>query len=77
MRAREWEGAAASGDDLATARAIARWERSVRTEAAVLSLGGRPTAVDLAGAFRPLRLEAIQKDVSDVMEVGRIPGVRT
>ncbi|MEU9344730.1 hypothetical protein AB0D74_26395 [Streptomyces sp. NPDC048278] len=43
-RAREWQGtAAASGDDPATARAIARLERSVRAEAARPEVG---TATD-------------------------------
>jgi hypothetical protein len=46
-RAREWEAtAAASGDDPATARAIARLERSVRAEAARPEVG-TPTGTEL------------------------------
>jgi hypothetical protein len=53
-RAREWRGdEAASGDDPVTARAIARLEREVRTEAARTE-AGTPTSTELlvnAGAL--------------------------
>jgi len=50
-RAREWQGAAAaSGNDPATARAIARLERSVRDEAARSELG-TPTGTELVASL--------------------------
>lgn len=50
-RAREWSGpAAASGEDPATARAIARLERSVRTEAARPGLG-TPASTELLASL--------------------------
>lgn len=68
-RAREWEGAAAaSGDDAATARAIARLERTVRTEAARPEVGtttGTELVVSLDGvtSSRRARIAAASRDV--------------
>lgn len=68
-RAREWEGAAAaSGDDTATARAIARLERSVRAEAARPEVGtttGTELVVSLDGvtSSRRARVAAASRDV--------------
>jgi hypothetical protein len=68
-RAREWEGAAAaSGDDAATAHAIARLERSVRDEAARPELGSSESTellvtLDSVTSSRRARLAAASRDV--------------
>jgi hypothetical protein len=68
-RAKEWAGtAAASGDDPATARTIARLERSVRTEAARPEVGtttGTELVVSLDGvtSSRRARVAAASRDV--------------
>lgn len=68
-RAREWEGAAAaSGDDPATARAIARLERSVRAEAARPELGTPAStellvSLDSVTSSRRARIAAASRDV--------------
>ncbi|MGW7253524.1 bestrophin-like domain [Streptomyces sp. NPDC054834] len=49
-RAREWKGAAASGDDPETARAIAGLERTVRAEAARPEVG-TPAGTELVAAL--------------------------
>ncbi|MEU6577735.1 hypothetical protein [Streptomyces sp. NPDC046805] len=68
-RAREWQGgAAAAGDDRATARAIARLERSVRSEAARTAVG-TPASTELVAALddvtssRRARVEAASREV--------------
>ncbi|MGW2637049.1 bestrophin-like domain [Streptomyces sp. NPDC001348] len=68
-RAKEWEGAAAaSGDDAATGTAIARLERSVRSEAARPELGS-PTATELLASLdavtssRRARIAAASREV--------------
>ncbi len=68
-RAREWEGAAAaSGDDRATAVAIARLERTVRAEAARPGLTS-PTSTELLASLdevtntRRARIAAAGRDV--------------
>ncbi|MFF8429006.1 hypothetical protein ACF07Y_28410 [Streptomyces sp. NPDC016566] len=68
-RAREWKGAAAaSGDDPPTARAIAKLERNVRTEAARPELGS-PTSTELLASLdgltssRRARVAAASRDV--------------
>ncbi len=68
-REREWKGAAAaSGDDVATARAIAQLERTVRTEAARPEVGttaGTELVVSLDGvtSSRRARVAAASRDV--------------
>jgi hypothetical protein len=68
-RAREWEGAAAaSGDDPATARAVARLERTVRTEAARSELGAPSStellvSLDSVTSSRRARVAAASRDV--------------
>ncbi|MFJ8630196.1 hypothetical protein [Streptomyces sp. NPDC093568] len=68
-RAKEWEGpAAAFGDDPATARAIARLERSVRAEAARPEVGtptGTELVVSLDGvtSSRRARVAAASREV--------------
>ncbi|MER5185486.1 hypothetical protein ABT009_45710 [Streptomyces sp. NPDC002896] len=68
-RVREWESAAAaSGDDPATARAIARLERSVRAEAARPELGTPAStelllALDGVTSSRRARVAAASRDV--------------
>jgi hypothetical protein len=68
-RAREWEGAAAaSGDDPATARAIARLERSVRAEAARPELGSPAStelvvSLDSVTSGRRARVAAASREV--------------
>ena len=68
-RAREWDDAAASsGDDAATARAIARLERRVRTEAARPELGSSASTELLASldgvtSGRRARIAAASRDV--------------
>jgi hypothetical protein len=68
-RAKEWKGAAAaSGDDRATARAIARLERTVRAEAARPEVGtttGTELVVSLDGVTsgRRARVAAAGRDV--------------
>ncbi|MGW3829059.1 bestrophin-like domain [Streptomyces sp. NPDC004044] len=68
-RVREWEGAAAaSGDDPATARAIARLERSVRAEAARPELGTPAStellvSLDSVTSSRRARVAAASRDV--------------
>lgn len=68
-RAQEWEGAAAeSGDDPPTARAIARLERSVRTEAARPELGTPAStqllvSLDSVTSGRRARVAAAARDV--------------
>ncbi|MFF4899460.1 hypothetical protein [Streptomyces sp. NPDC001068] len=74
-RAREWAGAAAaSGDDPATARAIARLERTVRTEAARPEVGtttGTELVVSLDGvtSSRRARVAAASRDVPSLYVV--------
>jgi len=68
-RAREWEGAAAaSGDDPATGRALARLERSVRAEAARPDLGNPAStellvSLDSVTSSRRARVAAASHDV--------------
>jgi len=68
-REREWDGAAASsGDDAATALAIARLERRVRTEAARPELGSSASTELLASldgvtSGRRARIAAASRDV--------------
>ncbi|WP_208865641.1 hypothetical protein [Streptomyces viridochromogenes] len=74
-RAREWEGAAAaSGDDAATAHAIARLERSVRAEAARPAVGtpaGAELVISLDGvtSSRRARVAAASRDVPSLYVV--------
>lgn len=74
-RAREWQGpAAASGDEPATARAIARLERSVRAEAARPELG-TPASTELLASLdsvtnsRRARVAAASRDVPELYVV--------
>ncbi|MFD8414680.1 hypothetical protein ACFV2Q_23470 [Streptomyces sp. NPDC059650] len=69
-RVREWHGAAAaSGDDPATARAIARLERSVRSETARPEVG-TPASTELVASLdgvassRRARVAAASREVS-------------
>ncbi|MGW0879357.1 bestrophin-like domain [Streptomyces sp. NPDC002671] len=68
-RAREWEGAAAaSGDDAATARAVARLERTVRAEAARPELGNPAStellvSLDSVTSSRRARVAAASREV--------------
>lgn len=67
-RAREWRGAAASGDDPATAHAIAQLERTVRAEAARPDVG-TPAGTELLVSLdsitnsRRARIAAAARDV--------------
>ncbi|MFJ9646391.1 hypothetical protein [Streptomyces sp. NPDC101206] len=69
-RVREWHGAAAaSGDDPATARAIARLERSVRSETARPAVGTPAstelvTSLDGVTSSRRARVAAASREVS-------------
>lgn len=79
-RVREWEGAAAaSGDDPATAHAIARLERSVRAEAARPELG-TPASTELLVSLdsvtnsRRARVAAASRDVPALYVVTLVVG---
>ncbi|MFD5429070.1 hypothetical protein [Streptomyces sp. NPDC127084] len=74
-RVKEWKGAAAaSGDDPATARAIARLERTVRAEAARPELGS-PAATELLVSLdsvtssRRFRIAAASREVPELYVV--------
>lgn len=68
-RAREWEGtSAASGDDPATARAVARLERTVRVEASRPEVGTQSgtellVSLDSVTSSRRARVAAAARDV--------------
>ncbi|WP_432168727.1 hypothetical protein [Streptomyces sp. bgisy031] len=79
-RIREWKGAAAaSGDDQATAHAIARLERSVRAEAARPELG-TPASTELLVSLdsvtdsRRARIAAASRDVPALYVVTLVVG---
>ncbi|MFD8636600.1 MULTISPECIES: hypothetical protein [unclassified Streptomyces] len=79
-RAREWEGgSAASADDAATARAIARLERSVRAEAARPELGSPAStellvSLDSVTSGRRARVAAASRDVPTLYVVTLVAG---
>ncbi|MGW0999508.1 bestrophin-like domain [Streptomyces sp. NPDC002520] len=79
-RAREWEGAAAaSGDDPATARAIARLERGVRAEAARPELGSPAStellvSLDSVTSSRRARIAAASREVPVLYVVTLVAG---
>ncbi|MFJ3302464.1 hypothetical protein ACIPSA_04980 [Streptomyces sp. NPDC086549] len=79
-RVREWKGtAAASGDDPATARAIARLERRVRAEAARPELGTPAStellvSLDSVTSSRRARVAAASRDVPVLYVVTLVAG---